>query len=74
MEWAMGWGMGFGWMWGLLFIVLIIWGVKTIAGNNCNSYINNGKEESPLEILKKRYASGGFDREEFKKRKSDLIL
>lgn len=72
-EWVMGWSMGFGWLWGLVIIVLIIWGVKTFAGNNRNSYTNSGKEESALEILKKLYASGEFDREEFEKRKSGLL-
>jgi putative membrane protein len=73
MEWGMGWGMGFGWMWWLVIIGIIIWGVKTLAGNSQKSYTNSEKEESALEILKKRYASGEINREKFERRKSDLI-
>jgi putative membrane protein len=73
MEWSMGWGMGFGWLWWLVIIGLIIWGVKTLAGNNQNSYTNSGNKQNALDILKKRYARGEINREEFEKRKTDLL-
>jgi putative membrane protein len=73
MEWSMGWGMTFGWLWWLVIIGLIIWGVKTLAGNNQNSYTNSGNKQNALDILKKRYARGEINREEFEKRKTDLL-
>ncbi len=69
-----GFGMGWGWFGPFLMIafwVLVILGiiylVKAIAGRSASS-----KEDTPLDILKKRYARGEIDQEEFIKRKMDL--
>ncbi len=69
-----GYGMGWGWS-GFIFMiafwVLVILGivylVKAIAGRGASS-----KEEMPLDILKKRYARGEIDAEEFARKKRDL--
>jgi putative membrane protein len=72
--WGMGvgWGMGLCWLFVLLFWVLIILGivnlVKLIAGGGRRKDL----EESPLDILKRRYAKGEISREEFEKMKEDL--
>ncbi len=70
-----GYGMGWGWFGPILMIafwILVILGivylVKALAGKGASS----SKEETPLDILKKRYARGEIDAEEFSKRKKDL--
>jgi putative membrane protein len=65
-----GWGgMWFGWIFWLAIIGLIIWGVKTIARSHDSSL---PRQESALDILKKRYARGEISREEFEQMKKDL--
>jgi len=72
-----GWGAGFGLLGGLmmlLFWILIIAGVVLLV----RWFINEGKlkglrtEETPLNILKKRYASGEINREQFESMKREL--
>lgn len=71
--WGMGygWGMGFGWMFVVIFWVLVIIGIVyliTLAAGGKK----RASEESPLDILKRRYAKGEITREEFEKMKEDL--
>ena len=57
-----GWGMGFGWLVPLLFIAILV-------------YLLQGKTKektSAQDILDKRYASGGIDKEEYEE-KSRLL-
>jgi putative membrane protein len=77
--WMMsGWGMGygfFGWLMMFLFWILII--AAVVLG--VRWFINDGKlkglprEEAPLDILKKRYASGEIDKEQFETMKQELM-
>ena len=68
-----GWnGMWFGWIFWLVIIGLIIWGVKTIAGQNRSQSSSRPPEESALDILKKRYARGEINDEEFEEKKRRL--
>jgi putative membrane protein len=70
MMWG-GWG--FGWIfmiifWGLVvvgFIFLIRWLIGTAKITRV--------EESALDILKKRYARGEINKEEFEQKKKDLL-
>ncbi len=61
--WGGGWMMIF---WILLFIALVV--LFLIAFRNTGS-----KEESAMEILKKRYARGEIDKEEFEERKNEIL-
>ena len=76
--WMMtGWGAGFGLFGGLmmlLFWILIIAGIVLLVrwffGEEDQQ--GSGAEETPLDILKKRYASGELDREQFESMKREL--
>ena len=74
-DWMYGYGMGwglFGFILMIAFWALVILGivylVKALAGRGTASL----KEETAIDILKKRYAKGEIDAEEFSKRKKDL--
>jgi putative membrane protein len=57
----------------MLFWVLILFGiVYLIAHLARRPHEGGGNEETPLEILKRRYAKGELDAEEFARRKKDL--
>lgn len=74
---GMGGGMMGGWGWlGLLFwlvllvvVVAVVWRLLQGRGES-----RGAAEESPLDILKRRYARGEIDREEFEAKKRDLSL
>ncbi len=65
-----GYGMGMGWWWiiGLIFLVVVVWIVLKVAGQNKNP----GTAKSALDILKERYARGEIDKEEYEERKKKL--
>lgn len=67
-----GYGMGYGMgIIGLVFWILVLIGLVLLI-----KYLWEGgarKEESALEILKKRYASGEISREEFEEKKKELL-
>ena len=58
---------GGGFMW--LFWILIIAGIFFLFQNVFKS---NSDKESPLDILKKRYARGEIDEEEYEHRRKEL--
>jgi|APSaa5957512622_1039677.scaffolds.fasta_scaffold175940_1 putative membrane protein len=71
-----GWGMGwFGPLlmmlfWGFLIagtIILARWLIQRLKGRSCSS-----DPPSPLDIIRKRYASGEIDQEEFKQMQQAL--
>jgi putative membrane protein len=69
-----GWGMGygFGWIFTILFWVLIILGVVYLVKVIAAGSKKDGKEETALDILNKRYARGEITKEELEKMKSDI--
>lgn len=82
-----GWGMGPGMMgWGnmgwfgpifmvifwVLLIVLIVLLIRWLLSSGHAGNQDSGRGESALEILKKRYARGEIDKEEFETKKKDL--
>lgn len=64
----MGW-MGLWWIVGLAVLAMFVWGVARMGGASSGS---GRAEESPETILKRRYARGDIDREEFDRRLTDL--
>jgi putative membrane protein len=82
-----GWGMGpgmMGWAAGtwfgpvfmllfwVLIILLIVLLIRRIFSSGASGSPAPGREESALDILKKRYARGEIDKEEFETKKKDL--
>ncbi len=76
-----GWGMmgGFGWMWlmpifFILFWGLVIWGiVALVRGLSGPRGADSSKADSALEVLRKRYARGEINKEEYEEKKKDLV-
>ncbi len=79
MQFGMMDGYGYGmmsggyWILGLIFWILVIIGLVLLI-----KYLWEGSgakrgEESALEILKKKYARGEISKEEFEKKKKDLL-
>jgi putative membrane protein len=68
-EWhGMGFGGGFMWIFWILVIFAIVMLFK--AGG---SYSNSGEHrETALDILKKRYANGDIDDDEYERRRNEL--
>lgn len=67
---------GFGFIIMIAFWSLVIWGVITLIKGgigNSQSYKNDIREKSALDILKERYAKGEIDKDEFDEKKKDLV-
>lgn len=72
MTWH-GWGGHmFGW-WGLILGVILIASIIYFVFRSSEpTDLPGSSDQSPLEILERRYAEGEIDREEFQRRKEDL--
>jgi putative membrane protein len=73
MGYGMGWGwMIFGWLFMILFwvavVLLVIWLIKQLKGPRGPATAG----ETPLEILKTRYARGEITREQYKEMREEL--
>ncbi len=81
-----GWGMmgpgmmgGFGWGWFMLIFMIIFWGLviwgimALVRGLSGSRGSDSSKVDSALEVLKKRYARGEIDKEEYEEKKRDLV-
>lgn len=69
--------MGFGGIGMILFWGLLVAGVVVLArwlGGFGSSALSRGRERSPLEILRERYAKGEIDQREFEQKRRDLGL
>ena len=71
---------GFGWIFMVIFWGLVIWAIISLMrgdfgkGHMCghDHGDEHGKDKSPMEILKERYAKGEIDKKEFEDKKKDL--
>jgi len=63
----MAW-MGLWWIVGLVLLALLVWALVRSAGLS----IPQRGDDSPETIVKRRYARGELDREEYERRLSDL--
>lgn len=73
----MGWGYGWGGVGAVLMV--IFWAVVIVAVVALIRWLwgaggrsKTGSEEAPFEILKRRYARGEINKEEFEQKKRDL--
>lgn len=67
--WHDGWMGGMHWFWWVfwvIFVIVLVWAVTR------SSSPPPPHQETPLEILKRRYAEGEISTEEFERRKSRL--
>ncbi len=62
-------GGGFMWIFWVLIIVGIFFVFQNMAKENSGG---SADKETPIEILKKRYARGEIDEEEFERRRKEL--
>jgi putative membrane protein len=74
-SWGHGWMGWFGsfmhlLFWGLVIFVLFLLVRRLWSPSQKSSEVM--RNESPMDILKRRYASGEIDREEFEQKKQDL--
>jgi putative membrane protein len=66
-------GSVFMWVFWLILLVLVLLVIRAVVGSiSTGSGTSQSTGESPLEILKKRYALGEIDEEEFKRRRREL--
>jgi len=66
------WWMPFGWVLGLAVLILLVWIIARAAGGFPAGGFPGRVEDSPEQILKRRYAKGEIDREEYERRLSDI--
>lgn len=70
-------GYGGGWFMPIIMIVfwgLVIWGiVALVRGVSAGSGGASAQADSPLEILKRRYARGEIAKQEYEERKKELV-
>ena len=65
-------GMWFGWIFWIAIIALIIWAVSNGSNRHRIPMNNIPQPETPLEILKRRYAKGEITKEQFDQIKKDI--
>lgn len=67
------WGMhGFWWIFWLLVIVGLVWTIARSKRGQSESPEEPEVRETPMDILKRRYAEGKLSTEEYEKRKERL--
>lgn len=67
MGWWMWW-MPLAWVLGLALLIALAWVILRTTG----AFPGRSTEENPEQILKRRYARGEIDREEYERRLADI--
>jgi putative membrane protein len=70
---GMTWGWGMGWIFMIIFWGLVVVGIIFLIRYLIGTTKTGRGEESALDILKKRYARGEIEKEEFEQKKKDLL-
>ncbi len=65
-------GMEFGWLFIIIFSVLVILGIVHLINLLSGEKGARQQGESPLDIIKRRYAKGEITKDDFEKMKRDL--
>jgi len=65
-----GWIGGGMWIFWILLIIVVVVLIRALTGRTADAPVQ--RHETPLEILKTRYARGEINEEEFKHRRSEL--
>ncbi|MFZ0391539.1 MAG: SHOCT domain-containing protein [Calditrichia bacterium] len=69
----MGWGgLWFGWLFWIIIFIVIIWLVVRFAGGSQTRQQPPASGETPLDVLKKRYARGEITREQYEQMRKDI--
>ena len=56
----------------VVIIIAVVWAVRYFSGQRQTGSTPRG--DSALDILKRRYANGEIDKQEFEQKKKDLIV
>ena len=64
--------MWIGWIFWLVALGVIVWLVLNRSNTYRGQNKTNSMNESPIDILKKRYAKGEINKEQFEQMKKDL--
>ena len=69
---GMGWWMLFGSVWFVFFSIAIVWLFARLVGPRDENRSAGERDESAMDIARRRYASGEISRDEFEQIRRDL--
>ena len=67
----MSFGGGFMWIFWLILIVILVVFIKAITGGQSTQ---DPSQETPLDILEKRFARGEIDEQEYRRKRKELDI